>query len=298
MGPFEREYREALDSLRFSDAGKERIMKNLTGQRAEKKRTVRPLRAALIAAALCLALAGTAFAAGTVFRSWFVSVEHDGGWYTQKAYSEVKRFTADDFGKSILWSPEGEGFWYAGTDSWAEMEDYVGRPLVHNTVMDESPKFLTGAGELKACSAQVRYCEHGENQRRFRYTQAGRDMTPYAGELEYVSVECSFLSDGAYVTVLGHMFTDLYFEHNPGDFPLHGEEYPAGTLTEYALPNGTQAVVYHPTQDDPGGRPEAWFVYEGALYYVILSNAPEKYAPEGCQDWNAALYRVLDGFTD
>lgn len=298
MEQFEREYREALDGLEFSGAGKERIMKNLMGRRVEKKRMIRPLRAALIAAALCAALVGTAFAAGTVFRSWFVPVEHDRGWYTQKAYSEVKSFTTDDFSEHILWSPEGNGFWYAGTDSWAEMEDYVGWPLAHNTVMDESPKFMRGAGELKACSMGVRYCEHGENRNRFSYTPAGRDMTPCARELEYVTVQCSFLSDGAEVTVFGSMFTSLHFEHNPYPWPFDGAEYPAGSLSEYTLPNGVQAVVHRPSEGDGYHYPSAWFVYEGALYMVNLWEAPQKYAPEGCRDYEAALYRVLDGFTD
>ena len=65
MGQFEREYREALDALRFSGAGKERMMKNLMEQTAgkpAKRRGGRPLRAALIAAAVCLTLVGTAFA--------------------------------------------------------------------------------------------------------------------------------------------------------------------------------------------------------------------------------------------
>ena len=52
MGRLEQDYREALDGLRFSGAGKERIMKNLMER--EKRRTVRPLRAALIAAAMVL----------------------------------------------------------------------------------------------------------------------------------------------------------------------------------------------------------------------------------------------------
>ncbi len=71
MGQFEREYREALDGLRFSEEGKERIMNNLMEQESGlsvKVKRLRPLRAALIAAALCLALAGTAFAAAAAAR--------------------------------------------------------------------------------------------------------------------------------------------------------------------------------------------------------------------------------------
>lgn len=66
MGRLEQDYREALDNLRFSGAGKERIMKNLMEQQGRepvKGKQFRPLRMALIAAAVCLALVGTAFAA-------------------------------------------------------------------------------------------------------------------------------------------------------------------------------------------------------------------------------------------
>ena len=62
---FEGEYRDALDSLRFAEDGKERMMKNLMERQAGqpvKGKGFRPLRAGLIAAALCLALAGTAVA--------------------------------------------------------------------------------------------------------------------------------------------------------------------------------------------------------------------------------------------
>lgn len=71
MGRLEQDYREALDGLRFSDAGKERIMKNLMEQRERKpgkRRGVRPLRTGLIAAAVCAALVMTAGAATVLAR--------------------------------------------------------------------------------------------------------------------------------------------------------------------------------------------------------------------------------------
>lgn len=58
------EYRDALDGLRFSEAGKERIMKSLTEQADQpvKGKRFRPLRPALVAACVCLVLVGTAAA--------------------------------------------------------------------------------------------------------------------------------------------------------------------------------------------------------------------------------------------
>lgn len=59
------EYRDALDGLRFSDAGKERIMKNLMeqGKQTVKVRHFRPMRAALVAAVL-VAISALMLAAG------------------------------------------------------------------------------------------------------------------------------------------------------------------------------------------------------------------------------------------
>lgn len=262
-----------------------------------KKRRPVKIRWLAMAASAAALLVGTAFAAQQLFGSWIVNVEHDGAYHTQKAYSDVQRFTADDFSENILFSPEGEGFWNIGLDSWDEMEDYLGRPLAHNPFLDDSPTFLGGVGEPTRCSIEIRYCEHGDQHNAYRYKATGRDMSPYADQLEYVTVQSSHLVEGARVTLFGTFYTELDFEHNPWPLPFHEEEFPDGTLSEYTLPNGTNAVVFHPTQGVSGSHPEAWFVYEGALYYIILSEAPEQYAPEGCSDWEAALYKVLEGFS-
>lgn len=71
MNQIEREYKNALDEVRFSQEAKERMMKNLMNQQEQapvKRRGIRPLRAGLIAAAVCLALAGTAGAANVIAR--------------------------------------------------------------------------------------------------------------------------------------------------------------------------------------------------------------------------------------
>lgn len=110
MGRFEQEYREALDGLRFSGEEKGRIMTNLMGQTAEtpvKRRGARPLRVVLIAAALCAALVGTAFAASPGLREALAAALGGFAPYAQgqedRAYVidgiefKVKAVLADDF---------------------------------------------------------------------------------------------------------------------------------------------------------------------------------------------------------
>lgn len=66
----ERDYRDALDALRFSGEGKERIMKNLMGNSNQpvKAKRFRAIRTGLIAAAACATLIMTAGAATVLAR--------------------------------------------------------------------------------------------------------------------------------------------------------------------------------------------------------------------------------------
>lgn len=107
MGRLEEEYREALDGLRFSSAGKERIVEKLTQEKVKNRGRARPLRAALIAAALCGLLVGTAFAASPGLRSLLAEAlggfapyahEQEGEAYVIDGIEfRVKSVLADDF---------------------------------------------------------------------------------------------------------------------------------------------------------------------------------------------------------
>lgn len=99
-GQTERDYREALDGLRFSNDAKERIMKNLTeqnGREPVERQSFRPLRAGLIAACLCLTLVGTAFAASPELRNMLA--EALGGFvpYVQKQDDTVYTWNGFEF---------------------------------------------------------------------------------------------------------------------------------------------------------------------------------------------------------
>lgn len=73
MNRIEREYKNALDEMCFSQEAKERMMNNLMNQKEQeqapvKRHSFRPLRTALIAAVACAALLGTAGAANVIAR--------------------------------------------------------------------------------------------------------------------------------------------------------------------------------------------------------------------------------------
>lgn len=95
----ERDYRDALDALRFSGEGKERIMKNLMaeGKRPVKAKRFKVMRAGLIAAALCVALVGTAFAASPGLRDMLAEVLGSFAPYAQKQDDTVYMWNGFEF---------------------------------------------------------------------------------------------------------------------------------------------------------------------------------------------------------
>ena len=145
---FEREYRDALDSLRFSDGAKENMMKNLMEQKEVKpgkRRGVRPLRTGLIVAAVCAALAMTAGAAvvaaqqtKTVFvdtkeELWQLKYETDheegertearGFVYDGREYRSATVDTDDWFNMFGEIPPDEEAIG-TGEDGWTKMRTY------------------------------------------------------------------------------------------------------------------------------------------------------------------------------
>ena len=141
MGRLEQDYREALDNLRFSDAGKERIMKNMMEQQERetvKGKRFRPLRMALIAAAVCLALAGTA--AAVHYAGVTVVDGDDGLTYLQGGIAYYPYDSLSDRIKAlegVQETPNGYLIWVVS--SWQEAEELIGVNLMDNPVLDDCP---------------------------------------------------------------------------------------------------------------------------------------------------------------
>lgn len=144
----EREYRGALDSLCFSGEEKERMMKNLMErqeQRPAKRRGIRPLRAGLIAAALCLALVGTGFAVNAI--SSFTEVRTV---YVERENSEnldvktVSGYTIDTSGRvyfpksALSEEARNRDSSHVGFDSWEDAEEYLGLSIADNPVLEQA----------------------------------------------------------------------------------------------------------------------------------------------------------------
>lgn len=271
----EREYRAALDGLRFSDAGKERIMNKLTeqnGQSAEKRRTFRPLRAGLIAACLCLALVGTVFA---VRYAGVNVVEGDNGvtyWQGGIAYYPYDGLSDEIKALDGLQEVE-KGYLVKAVGSWQAAEDFVGVDLMDNPVLDASP----------ATNFSHIYMGVGGNYLVVTYP-----------DLSCVMVYGCYEIGAANIMVEAHLFTDrqaaLEEDWNE-QFLGYDFNHIEGTQVvreSYTTPSGLETQILEIARPDK----------DGASYKAAVSiNGIPTVISVTDGDARATLLQVLDGFT-
>lgn len=138
---------QALDLMTAIDPG---LIEEADLPMPSRRRLPKLVRAGLIAACLCLALAGTAAAAVasgwiTVSESTFFPFEHrDGGTRSAASvrtsadgtvYMPLENFSQEalDYANSFLSLPQ-----YRGFDSWDEVEEFLGLEIADNAVLDRA----------------------------------------------------------------------------------------------------------------------------------------------------------------
>lgn len=299
----EREYRAALDALRFSDAGKERIMNKLTqknGQSAGKRRAFRPLRAGLIAACLCLVLVGTAgavqfFGVRIDLQS---NPDYPGDNYT--VTGGIAFFPADSFPQqvhdmAVLHEMTGKNF-----KSWAQMEEFLGRELPNSTALEsaQSGPVVKVSGSEKGTHILLKVYAVDQG-------------------LVLVGAEGHYVLDGIWIKQSAVIYTDK-MEENYKEYGLEGEEFDGGVtmlyekgsvMTEetYTTPNGLTATIVGvmppPDSDCLIAEYNAHFSIDGMQYrigastYAVGMTAVDVAAADDPAHTLEVLKRVLDGFT-
>lgn len=287
MGQLEQDYRGALDGLRFSDAGKERIVKNLMERQERepvKGKRFRPLRTALIAAALCLALVGTAFGATAAYRLMvqaFDSRDYNGEKLMGfELFGKVDRYTLKEFSQQLqddynAWVSHKNGSSPSKEfDSWEDAKAYLGDgiPCIWwdtGTTIRESTYRVSLTPNLGAETDGLQYVQlYSRSQLESRMT-------------------CE-------TVVL------LYGEEDPRiNYSMAG---PLGSeiklLGDYSMANGcTAQIVTQASPHDGDWVPSycmGFFVNSGLLYEVtIFSGDPNE---TGIAEMEAQLYQVLDSF--
>lgn len=283
----EREYRDALDEVHFSQEAKERMVKNLTlgpEERSVKVKRFRPLRTGLIAAAVCLALVGTAFAAAAAYNlivQTFDSRDYNGEELMGfELFGEVDRYTLDEFSQQLQddyksWVSRKSGSSPSREfDSWEDVKAYLG---------DDIPCTWWNTGSVIRENA---YQVH-----------LAPDLSAKTDGLQYVQVYSRSQLEPWMTCEVAVL---LYGEEDPHlNYSMAG---PLGSeikvLGDYSMANGcTAQIVTQVSPHNEGWTPSycmGFFVKSGMLYHVtIFSGDP---AETDMAEMEAQLYLVLDTF--
>jgi len=272
MGRLEQDYREALDALRFSGAGKERIMTNLMekqGKMPEKRNGIRPLRTALVAAALCVALVGTALAVH--YFGVTIADGDDGIIYLQGGIAYYPYDNLSDQIKTLEGFQETpNGNLLRSRPSWQAAEDFIGVNLMDNPVLDGCPP------------THFSHIFDGVS---------GNYLILAASNLSTVSIYGCYEMEDANIMVESHLFTDRKSDLSE-DWDEQFLSYKFHERTQvnrdsYTAPSGLTAQILEYTS--PGDTPtcKAAFSLNGIPTVVTVSDS---------LDARAALFQVLDGF--
>lgn len=247
----EKRYRELFDGVRASD----RLRTEVSNMKREEMRRVRSIpKAALIAAALVLALAGTAVAAellGTVRIDLRDPNETNtaGDGYTGEA--AFRTIPGEDLSEAALErAAEMEdvlGSWEF--DSWPEAAAFLGLELQSNPKLEELPPVKKKGG----CGAMV-------------LTYSGEDQQHNVPFL--ILLSAAYQADGCRITqgaVMRFQYPGYPQREAGWGFAKHrGETH----LEEYAMPNGMNASIVTTTRD----RTESTISYTSYTAYWVADN--------------------------
>lgn len=285
----ERSYRDALDSLCFSEAAKERMMNNLINrqkpeQTPAKRKNFYPLQSGLVAACLCLALVGTAFAATAVYRLAVQIGDWDDEHVGYQVYGEPAIHPLEDFSQELqddfaAWDDPRRLF-YQEFGTFQEAKAYLGDNIpavwhnIENTSEDEFPVQYTVFGYHEM---------YGDNK------------------LQEVSLRENSVILGNMLSFYTEMtiFTPDWRGESLAGFGMLKGTTDFQSLENYTMANGcvAEVVVGTTTEESLGGDTHHYtgaFMRDGILYSVYM------FAPIECPlneaQMEAQLHQILDSF--
>lgn len=306
-------YRNMMERETLRSETKSSILKRM--EWAENQKTDRhPLRAALIAACLCLTLAGTTFTAiatdgfGLLNNATF----KEDGSYALEVNTSLKLYAVDVFSPTLQEDMAAAGradqILPIHLESWQETLDYVAVPLPENTLLDNRELFQDGNADsiwrlwLDLHPGLVHFSRSYEVDGILVKVDTGIFTEQY---------------DGRHIVNDGVPFWWNYFELNGDgkitanaeyDNMFHGVITVAETWME-TMADGT-SVLFIQAKDQDSDR--CWygasFVYDGIAYAVFIYDAeevrawlqgydPQKTSYNPDLDYEGVLRLVIDGFT-
>jgi len=286
-----------MEQITMDNQAREKIMARLEGAAAVRapKRPVRPLRAALLAACVCLALAGSVFAAQT-----FLGVRFFGGdrSHYQVGAGGLTALTTEDLGPQMARDLKNAAAADPCVDvrrpfrTWQELEDYMGLPLAYNPLLEQSSELRYPVDENDLSRGYALY--EGEDPGGKPLYRCYLDFRLWNGKLLNGDVSAYSKLDGVDVDL--HVV--LYGEADgapPASFGF-GSAYGGENdfrAEDYTMKNGCQAqLVYRYAGAAAPLSCDAYFVENGMFYrlhFEVLKGGPVD---------PALVQRVLDAFEE
>lgn len=300
MDQIEREYKNALDEVRFSLEAKERMMNNLMNQQEQvlvRRGSFRPLRAGLIAACLCLALVGTAFAATAAYQLMVrvhadkeINGEHYVGF---QVYGDYTQFPLSAFSpKLIAACEENQDPFHIVQPTFATREeawDFLGRSIPCVWARGDDETWYRDGDDMSGLSEDYKY--------RVELWQNDETMKLDGVEVHYYLDSVS----GASAMVDMMILAETMEPPEDWDGTLGGmleyQDRQVERLESHTMPNGAVAeiVMIYSAQDDTiYGVGECYgnFVYEG-VFYQVRAHSWKGMTKDELVD---QLYALLDSF--
>ncbi len=236
-------YRELFDGVRASGRLRMEVMSMTKEERPAQRRRIP--KAALVAAALVLALAGTALAAevlGAISIRFLDGDGEDSAGY--QILGDPGRFPVETFSEELLtWAadcPMGSSgdfsYGYRRFDSWEEAEAFLGVHLAENPAMALKYRGWIKTGSLEDFTSS--HCE---------VSMAAQDDLPFR-----VSVDAVYRADCGdgkkkMVRVGATMFTEVFDDITSWCYEegvlRDSDDLDGSTFETYTTPNGLEAVI-------------------------------------------------------
>ena len=276
-------------------------------EQAQPKKRAKPvLRAAVVAAYLCLMIPVTAWAAKNIFGVTTITIDNGKDFYGKDAVvmhrdvENVEHIPIEEFSPYLQELKETEWLYF---DSWEDAEEKIGVDFISNTLLDD-----------ENTQPYTRKKTYNYDERGLAYAALKTKATPYRGvyyaadeqffsasfSAEYWRSRVQFMitanmtADHPLMTeeifLVYHGFGDRYYKENANI-----------TTEQYITKGGIPATIYYTDSNHPLGwaQPYAYFSVNNISYHIEFNQFDSQQGETDAQTNErllALMKEILDGF--
>ena len=264
------------------DGVDQRLADTLAALPGGARRLSRGVRTALIAACLCAAVVGTAFAVELIGQ---VSLTDHKDSASYSISADIVLWPMDELGGQMLEDAKEEDGRQLSLNSWEEVEEYWGVPLIRNTLLPTPKEVSVGLYKFQA-------------------------LDPDA--LQWADATCGFIIDNASIIWQARIYTEAYRNteanrntNDDSDIHLFGKSasiHDEHIYSQYEMKNGAVAQIVQVVPGDIGTTVpgyDAYFVRDGVLYELWVARRPvDETQPEADYEQHDSDESVPEDYLD